>query len=123
MTSIATIVGIIAVLSGILNHFVNFLIFTGLLFPSIAAIMVTDFFIMRDKKWVEISGWNWIATISLIIGTFVAYYTQYIKLIGIPAVQCYIITGVVYYGLTYIKARISPDKFTPEKWLKKVIKV
>ncbi|MBA1336053.1 MAG: Purine-cytosine permease-like transporter [Firmicutes bacterium] len=119
LTSIATVVGIIAALSGILNHFVNFLIVTGLMFPSIAAIMVTDFFIVRDKKWVEISGWNWIATISLIIGMFVAYYTQYIKPIGIPAVQCYIITGVVYYGLTYIKARISPDRFTPEKWLKR----
>jgi len=117
LTSIATVLGIILALMGILNQFVNFLIMTTLLFPSIAAIMITDYFIVRDKKWEEIPGWNWVATISLIVGTLIAYYTQFIKPMGIPAVQCYILTGLMYYVLMYAKAKISPDKFSPKKWL------
>jgi cytosine permease len=119
LSIVGTVVGLIAAISGILDYFVDFMIFTGLMFPPIASIMVIDYFFMRDRKWVEIPGWNWVATIVLVIGTLINYYTQYTNPMGIPAVQTYIISGALYYALTYMKSRVSPDKFTPEKWLKK----
>lgn len=52
------------------------------------------------------------ATIAMAIGIAVAYYTQYIIEMGIPAVQSLFISAIVYLLLMKVKHKIRPDQFT-----------
>lgn len=110
-----TVIGIILALAGILDMFEDFLGLLAIIYPAIGAIIITDFF-MRDN-WKEIDGWNWIATLALVIGLVAGYLMQYTYQIGIPPVQTFFITSAIYYVLMKAKAAKSPDKFTPKGWL------
>ncbi|WP_432663095.1 cytosine permease [Wukongibacter baidiensis] len=115
LTLIGTIISIGLALSGILNHFMDFLYLTALCYPSMAGVIFVDFFI-RNKEWQDNKGWNWMATIAFVSGIIVGYITTYVSPMGLPAVQSLIVTGAVYYGAMKIKAQISPDHFTPESF-------
>lgn len=117
VTLIGTIVAIIIALSGILNHFMNFLYLTALFYPSIAGVLFVDFFINK-QKWTDHKGWNWMATIALIVGIVVGYYTTYVNSMGLPAVQSLAASALVFYIATKIKANVAPDNFTPKSFLK-----
>ncbi|WNS74738.1 cytosine permease [Bacillus sp. DTU_2020_1000418_1_SI_GHA_SEK_038] len=107
-----SIAGIILALAGILNFFMDFLILLGVIYPAIAGVMFADFFFIRNKQWVDKSGWNWVATLALLIGALVGYLTQYEFPLGIPAVQSLVISGIVYLSVMKLKARVKPDQFT-----------
>ncbi|RFU66863.1 permease [Peribacillus saganii] len=107
-----TIIAIVIALAGILNYFTDFLYMTALIYPAIAGVMMSDFFFIRKQQWTENKGWNWMATIALIIGTGVGYYTQYVNEFGLPAVQSLLVSGLVYYITMKIKASVAPDEFT-----------
>ncbi|WP_373895765.1 cytosine permease [Virgibacillus sp. CBA3643] len=107
-----TLIAIIIALSGILDYFMDFLNMTAIVYPAIAGIMMADFFLIRDHKWEDNKGWNWMATIALVVGILVGYLTQYVTTFGIPAVQSLLVAGLVYYIAMKIKARIAPDQFT-----------
>ncbi|GGC89174.1 cytosine permease [Thalassobacillus devorans] len=112
LTLLGTIVAIVVALAGILDYFMDFLYMTALIYPAIAGVMMADFFFLRKQTWVDKDGWNWMATIALIIGTGVGYLTQYVTQLGLPAVQSLIAAGVVYLAAMKIKASIAPDRFT-----------
>ncbi|UFJ42400.1 cytosine permease [Brevibacillus humidisoli] len=116
VTFIGTLIGIMIAIAGILDYFMDFLYLTALIYPAIAGIMFMDFFVIRDQQWEDRSGWNWMATIAVVIGTLLGYYTQYVQPFGLPAVQSLLATAVSYYILMYLKAKIAPDVFTPAKW-------
>ncbi|WP_422448259.1 purine-cytosine permease family protein [Thermoanaerobacterium sp. DL9XJH110] len=118
LTALGTVIALIVALAGILNQFQNFLYLTALSYPAIGSILAVDYVFVNDKKWEDKKGWNWVATVALIFGIAVGYYTQYVKPWGIPAVQSYLISGLLYYVLMYVKAQIQPDQFTPMKWRK-----
>jgi len=122
VTALATVGGLILALAGILSWFQDFLLILGIVYPPVGAILFTDFFILRKQKWKEIQGWNWIATLALAIGLALGVYTQYINPAGLPPVQSYVLTTLLYYGFMRAKASIKPDKFTPERWLKHAAK-
>ncbi|MCF6097302.1 cytosine permease [Thermovorax subterraneus] len=119
LTAIGTAVALVVALMGILNKFQDFLYLTALSYPAIGSIMVTDFILIHNKNWEDKKGWNWVATIAMIAGIAIGYYTQYVRPWGIPAVQSYLVSGILYYVLMYIKARIMPDQFTPLRWRSK----
>lgn len=54
------------------------------------------------------------ATIGLVVGTFVGYLTQYVNTLGIPAVQSLIASGMVYLVAMQLKAVVKPDHFTED---------
>lgn len=112
LTLIGTIIATIIALLGILDYFTDFLLMTALIYPAIAGVMMTDFFFIRNQKWKDIDGWNWMATIAMVAGTAIGYVTQYVKPMGLPAVQSLILSGIVYYIAMKIKASLAPDKFT-----------
>ncbi|HHV41280.1 MAG TPA: permease [Clostridiaceae bacterium] len=117
-TSIAIGIALLVAVLGILDHFQGFLILTSLLFPPVGSIMVVDVLILNKNNWRDRAGWNWVATIALVIGLGIGYVTQYVYQIGIPAVQSYLITGLVYYVLTYFRAKSNPlHPFTPDLFL------
>lgn len=121
LTLIGTLIAIGIALAGFLKYFTDFLNLTVIVYPAIAGIMFLDFFLLRDRKWESIKGWNIIATVAMIIGMAVGYYTQYIKPIGLPAIQSLLITMIFYYILMRIKAKVKPDAFTPIKWRTKTL--
>jgi len=112
LTFIGTVISIIIALAGILNHFMDFLYLTALIYPAIAGVMMVDFFFLRKQQWIDHKGWNWMATIALVLGIIVGYLTQYVHPIGLPAVQSLIASGIVYFVAMKLKANIAPDHFT-----------
>lgn len=116
LTFAGTIVAIIVALAGVLDYFMDFLYMTALIYPAIAGVMMADFFLVRNKQWVDNQGWNWMATIAIIVATGVGYYTQYVQPFGLPAVQSLLAAVVVYYAVMKIKASSAPDQFTPDEW-------
>ncbi|RLQ94832.1 purine-cytosine permease family protein [Falsibacillus albus] len=112
LTLAGTIISIVIALAGILDHFMDFLYMTALIYPAIAGVMFTDFFFIRKQEWEDHKGWNWMATMSLVAGTLLGYLTQYVHPFGLPAVQSLLASGFVYYAAMKIKAKLAPDHFT-----------
>lgn len=117
LTLVGTGIAIVVALSGILDHFMDFLYLTALCYPAMAGIMFVDFFI-RKQEWQDNEGWNWMATIALIAGIIVGYITTYVNPMGLPAVQNLAVAGLTYYIAMRIKASVAPDNFTPKNFLK-----
>ncbi len=111
------VIGMVLALAGILNKYMAFLLLLGIVFPPIAGVMMTDFFILRKENWEDIEGWNAMATLALAIGILSGYYMQYKHFFGLPAIQTFVITSIAYYILMKIKASTSPDQFTPKHWI------
>lgn len=118
LTLLGTLIALVVALMGILDHFEDFLYLTALVYPAIAGILFADFFFLRSREWKNINKWNYIATIAVIIGIAIGYYTQYMNPIGLPAVQSLFGALISYYLLMFIKAKVKPDEFTPDKWRK-----
>lgn len=116
LTFIGTLIAIGIALAGILDYFMDFLYMTALIYPAIAGVVFVDFFFLRNQQWVDNPGWNWMATIAIVIGTYCGYYTQYVNPFGLPAVQSLLVTGICYYACMRIKAKLAPDYFTPDQW-------
>ncbi|HHY03604.1 MAG TPA: permease, partial [Thermoanaerobacterales bacterium] len=114
LTLIIGVLGIILGIAGILDKFMDWLLALSVVFAPLASIMSVDFFFLRKEEWEDIDGWNITATISLIAGVVIGYYNEYKYPIGIPPLQIYVLTGVIYYVAMRIKAAIAPDRFTPE---------
>lgn len=112
LTLAGTIISIVIALAGILDYFMDFLYMTALIYPAIGGVMMADFFFIRKQQWTDNKGWNWMATIALVIGTLVGYYTQYVQSFGLPAVQSIIASALVYIIAMKIKAKVAPDHFT-----------
>lgn len=114
VTFLGTLIAIVVALIGFLDVFEDFLYITALIYPAVAGVMMADFFFLRKQKWISNPGWNWIATIAMIIGTLLGFYTQYVNPMGLPAVQSLLVSGLSYYVLMHMKARVAPDQFTPD---------
>lgn len=116
ITLVGTLIAIVIALSGILNHFMDFLYLTALAYPAMAGIMFVDFFI-RKQEWQDHQGWNWMATIAWISGMIIGYLTTYVNPMGLPAIQNLVVAGLVYYISMKTKAKVAPDNFTPKQFL------
>lgn len=116
LTLFIGILGIALALAGILNRFMDWLLALGVVFSPLAGIMTADFFLLRKEKWEDIGGWNIVATFALMVGVIIGYYNQYKYPIGIPPLQAYILTGLIYYITMRIQARLAPNKFTSRDW-------
>lgn len=111
VTLAGTILSIVLSLWGILEHFQDLLSLAALLYPGIAGIMFVDFF-ARKQQWSDNLGWNFMATIAMIVGVAIGYITTYVVNIGIPPLQSLLATGIVYYLTMRIKSKVAPNKFT-----------
>lgn len=96
MTMLFALAGIILALMGIMNQFVNFLYALALVIPVIVGVIMSHYFFVNKTDFITKQSWNWWATISVVVGLFVGYLTQYQYAIGIPAVQSLIASAGVY---------------------------
>ena len=100
LTLIGSLAGVVLAIVGILNYFTDFLLMMSVVYPTIFAVMIVDFFFIKKQKWSDEKGWNWNATIAVIIGCILGYITQYVYSFGIPAIQSLLLSGIAYYLLT-----------------------
>jgi len=112
LTFIGSMLGVVLGIAGILDYFQELLTLIAVVYPSVAAVMFTDFFFIRKQKWVDNQGWNWMATIAMLVGSFIGFLTEYVFQFGIPALQSLLATGIVYLISMKIKAKVKPDHFT-----------
>lgn len=103
MTLLFAVIGIILALMGIMDQFVNFLYAIALIVPVIAGVIMAHFFFVNKTAITTEQSWNWLATLSILVGLLIGYLTQYQFPIGFPAVQSLIISGGLYAVLTTMK--------------------
>ena len=111
VTAVCTFLSLLLCFTGILENLQKLLSLVALLYPVITGVMFVVFF-LRKGMWEDKQGWNFMATIAMIVGIAVGYITTYIVVIGIPPAQSLIITGITYYVIMKVKAKVAPDKFT-----------
>lgn len=112
LTIAGSALGIVLALAGILTYFMDFLILLGVVYPAIAGVMFADFFLIREREWVDHEGWNWVATFAMLMGGLLGYITQYVIPMGLPAVQALLFSVITYFVGMKLKAVYRPDHFT-----------
>lgn len=105
ITLIIGAIGTVLSVVGILDQFVGFLMFLGVLIPPIGGIMIVDYFILKRSRGIldesrkqsklpeHSEKFNPITLISWAIGFFVGYLIE----AGIPSVNSLLVSGIVYY--------------------------
>lgn len=96
LTLMGTVVSIVVSLWGIADHFIDFLMFSGLLYAACAGVIFSDFFFVSKGEWKVRKEWNWAATGSMIAGGIVGGVSQYGYNIGIPILHTVIVSAVFY---------------------------
>lgn len=112
VTLVIGVIGTVLSIMGILDHFVGFLTFLGVLVPPIAGIIVVDYFILKthrkelDESRKEgklpeiISNMHPVTFIAWIAG----FASGYLITIGIPSINSLVMSGLVYYvGAVLVK--------------------
>ena len=105
-------IGTILALTGILTWLDTFLQSIAILFAPIGIILAIDHYLIRQRKWEDHSGINWIALVAMIIACAAATFIP----IGYSAFTSMFIAGILYYIGMIIQAKVKPCKYTPEAW-------
>ena len=111
VTAVGTLLSLFLCFLGILDNMQKLLVLAALIYPAIAGVMFADFF-MRKGAWEDKLGWNFMATLAMVVGVAVGYITTYVVVVGIPPVQSLLATCVTYYIAMKQKANSAPDLFT-----------
>ncbi|MDH4619356.1 cytosine permease [Brevibacillus sp. AY1] len=105
VTLVIGVIGTLLSVLGILDKFVNFLVFLGIFVPPVGGIMVVDYFILkRHRKILDetrekgllpdtAEGLNPITIIAWILGSATGYLIE----IGIPSLNSLVVAGLSYY--------------------------
>ncbi|NAY92388.1 permease [Muricauda sp. JGD-17] len=101
LTLLFALVGILLAILGIMDQFVNFLYATALIVPVLAGVIMSHYFFVDKTLLIAKQSWNWLATISILVGVGVGYFIQYVNPMGIPAVLSLIASGAVYLLLNH----------------------
>ena len=86
-------IGTVLALTGILTWLDTFLQSITILFAPIGIILAIDHYLIRQRKWEDHSGINWIALVAMIIACAAATFIP----IGYSAFTSMFIAGILYY--------------------------
>lgn len=113
VTLIIGVIGTILSVMGILDKFVSFLVFLGILIPPVAGIMVIDYFVLKTHRKVldesrakgtlpqDTEKMSPITLISWIAGFAAGYFVH----AGIPSINSLLVSAVIYYvGMVIMKS-------------------
>lgn len=110
VTGIGAIIGTLAAVAGILEMMEGFLYTLAVCYPVVGTIMAVDYYLLRNKKWMDIPGVNWMAVITFVVSFIIGIkFTR-----GYTTLNVIIISGILYYLLMLIQGKVSPNLFTPE---------
>jgi len=96
-TLFGAIVAIVAALLGLMDHFMDYLYFLGLILPPVVGVMFADFFLVQKSGAGKPVKWKPAATLAIIAGLAIGFMTQYYYTIGIPVVQSLAASVLVYF--------------------------
>lgn len=123
LTVVGTAAALGVALAGIVDHFVEFLMAAAIVYPAIAGVMFTDFFLRRrsgdgevgpgpaagdepdDRARAAVPGaWDLRATAALAVGVGVGYLTQFRHPVGVPPIQV-LAAAALCYGVLSVRGR------------------
>lgn len=103
---------ILAAIAGIANNFISFLLMLGVVMPPIAAIYVSDYFVLRRGTYeasllTSNAAVNWKAFFAWAAASSVGFAGTYgeLTLSSIPAVDSMVLASLIYAGLTRLRAK------------------
>ncbi|MCM3739981.1 cytosine permease [Oceanobacillus luteolus] len=121
VTLVIGIIGTVLSVIGILDYFVDFLVFLGVLVPPIAGIMLVEYFILKTHRQAldetrkegtlpeNIGSLHPITLIAWVAGFASGYFVP----LGIPSINSLVISGLVYLiGAVIIKKFNDKDRLT-----------
>lgn len=111
-TIVAAACGTVFSLAGIIGWLDTFLQSLAILYAPVGIIIALDHYIIRDRKWNNNSGVNWIALASMAIACVVATVVS----VGYSCFTAMFLAAALYLAGMMIQAKIKPGKYTPEKW-------
>ncbi|PGL73141.1 cytosine permease [Bacillus sp. AFS055030] len=123
VTLVIGLIGSLLSILGILDRFVDFLVFLGVMIPPIAGIMVIDYFVLKTYRKAldeskekgtlpaEPEKINPVTLIAWAAGFAAGYFVKF----GIPSINSLVLSGIVYYfGVLILKA-IKNKQLVDEK--------
>ncbi|MFV0248956.1 MAG: cytosine permease [Tenacibaculum sp.] len=96
-TIVFSLLGMLLAIIGIMHYFTNFLYLLALLVPAITGVVITHYFKTVKGNIRNCEHWNINASIALIAGVFVGYFTQYVFSFGVPALQSLVASALSYF--------------------------
>lgn len=110
-------VGTVLAIIGIADHLIDFLVVLGLVVPPIAAVYLTDFFVLRRHRYMEegepaSSLTNLNALGACLVGALmglVMYYTHS-SLTGIPTIESFLSAGLAYGAAEFARESCARDR-------------
>lgn len=85
-------IGIIVALLGLSDHFIDFLIFLGIVFPPIGSIFIIDYYILKSECKKAI---NYFAFIAILLGIILSKTIT----LSIPVIDAMVFTAVIYSAI------------------------
>jgi cytosine permease len=114
-------------LFGFADRFIDFLVFLGLVVPPIAAVYLTDFFLLgrqelsrrpsgqrgnpqRGQPDAELLNVNGLIACALGAAIGISLYVAKVSLSGVPTVESFVSSGVLYWLLEQVRVRCSRNR-------------
>jgi cytosine permease len=98
VTLIIGIVGLIVAVSGIYNHFFNWLVLLGVIIPPIGAIMIMDRLVLRKNDSANLVNWRPMAFVVWILSSVIALYCNfYAPHLSVAFVG--LVSAAIFYGI------------------------
>ncbi|KQL38230.1 cobalamin biosynthesis protein [Bacillus sp. FJAT-25509] len=98
ITLIIGIIGLIVAVSGIYNHFFNWLVLLGVIIPPIGAIMIMDRLVLRKNDSANLVNWRPLAFFVWILSSVIALYCNfYAPHLSVAFVG--LVSAAIFYGI------------------------
>ncbi|MFD4705990.1 purine-cytosine permease family protein [Gottfriedia sp. NPDC058432] len=98
ITLIIGIVGLIVAVSGIYNHFFNWLVLLGVIIPPIGAIMIMDRLVLQKNDSANLVNWRPLAFFVWILSSVIALYCNfYAPHLSVAFVG--LVSAAIFYGI------------------------
>lgn len=93
LTLFSALVGTAFAISGIVSHFLGFVSILASWVTPVAGVIITEYFFVSRKSFIQKEGIYWPGLISVLIGGFVSWKVKFF----IPAINGLVIGGLLYY--------------------------
>lgn len=111
-TIIAAACGTVFSLVGIIGWLDTFLQSLAILYAPVGIIIAVDHYLVRDRKWNDNRGINWVALGAMLIACVLATVIK----TGYSCFTAMFTAAVLYLLGMMLQAKIKPGRYTPEKW-------
>jgi cytosine permease len=111
------VVGTVVAVIGVADRLIDFLVLLGLVVPPIAAVYLTDFFVLRRRDYSAAGGpcaalTNLNALGACFAGAAmgIAMYYSHSSLTGVPTIESFVTAGLVYGAAEYARIACARDR-------------